>query len=240
MLGLQQARIMIHVMRRFGCSGHAITLSSYGMAFSLRQLREVLEQDRLPIAITPRHVADWADGLASAVFFQLLGFERVTRLEYFDRLPGTVLFDLNSDDTPAELAGTADAVFDLGTSEHVFHTPNVFRHITNFARPGALVVHHTPANNHTNHGFYQFAPTLYRHYYMRNRFEVLAQYMNGFDDFKDDDQRLIPLDPEQSTKQFFLTENKRSMNLFVARKTEQSLCGAIPMQDVYARLQEQT
>jgi hypothetical protein len=233
MLGLQQARMFLRLSQEHTFSGHAITLSSYGMAFNLRQLSEVINTDKFALEITQEHIRDWANGFASVVFFQILGFERVTRLEYFDIKPGVYLFDLNSEDTPADLVDSADAVFDLGTSEHVFHLPNVLKHMHRFAKVGSILVHHTPANNHTNHGFYQFAPTLYRHYYTDNRYDIISQYLNGYDTVTDTKHHFLAVDEDFANRQFFLTDDKLSMNLFLAKKTTRSLCGVIPNQGVY-------
>jgi hypothetical protein len=85
--------------------------------------------------------------------------------------PGvTIVHDLN-DPVPAALHGRFASIFDFGTLEHIFEVPTCLRSITRMLAIGGTVVHHTPANNYFNHGFYQVSATLFSDYYRANGFE---------------------------------------------------------------------
>ncbi|MSP48735.1 MAG: hypothetical protein EXQ95_05340 [Alphaproteobacteria bacterium] len=218
-------------------NGRAITLSRYLLRFSLPMLQHAAREVGYDFRYAPTAAEASEDPtvpMVSRVFFRMLGFSAVTELEYFEAGDGIYRLDLNDPRTPDDLVGVADVVFDLGTSEHIFHTPNVMSHINRFLKVGGAVVHHTPSNNHMNHGFYQFAPTFYFDRYAANGFAVEKYQVNMFKDWADPVQAFIPMDADQAGREFHsMQPNDFAMNLFVARKTATSKIGAIPQQRMY-------
>lgn len=110
--------------------------------------------------------------LTDVALFRALGFSDVHSLDVNGYEGASVLHDLNSPDVPASAAGRYDVVFDRGTSEHVFHTPNMFSAAGRLARVGGRVMHLSPSTNHMDHGFYMFAPRLFHAFYAANGFEI--------------------------------------------------------------------
>jgi SAM-dependent methyltransferase len=231
------ARQLMALQTEMSIEGHAIALSHYVVRLSLAMLRDLGRETGFDFRHAPPATEASTDPtvpMQSRTFFRMLGFAAVTELDYFEQGEAIRPFDLNSPETPSDLVGVADAVFDLGTSEHVFHTPNLLAHVGRFLKPGGVVVHHTPTNNHMNHGFYQFAPTLYYDYYAANGFTVETYLVNLFKDWTDPVQAFIPVDEEQAGREFhFMQPNDPAMNFFVARKAAGSKIGAIPQQRMY-------
>jgi SAM-dependent methyltransferase len=237
------ARQLMIEGRRLGFRGRLVALSRYALAFSLPMLEDIAGQVGFPLAYRPSP-AEASDEeiqpMASTVFYRMLGFTRATEIEYFEAGEGLYRFDLNRPETPADLAGAADAVFDFGTSEHVFHLPNVLGHVGRMLKPGGIAVHHVPINNHMNHGFYQFSPTLLFDYYRANRFAFEGAYVNIFQRWNSADQYFVPIAPERGWQEYNKTEpNEQSMILFLARKTAESTVGAVPQQRVYEEVAEE-
>lgn len=79
--------------------------------------------------------------------------------------------DLNA---PLDLPRQYDAVFNLGTAEHVFDVAQVFRSIHAHTRPGGLMVHGLPFTGWIDHGFFGFHPTFYWDLAAANGYAVQA------------------------------------------------------------------
>ena len=61
--------------------------------------------------------------------FQALRFDSVTSIDYSAYEGSSVILDLNAAETPDALHAQFDFVFDGGTMEHIFHVPNVLKHL---------------------------------------------------------------------------------------------------------------
>jgi hypothetical protein len=66
-----------------------------------------------------------------------------------------------NDPLPPQHAEQFDLVFDGGTLEHIFNVPCALRNCMELVRPGGHLILHTPTNNWSGHGFYQFSPELF-------------------------------------------------------------------------------
>jgi SAM-dependent methyltransferase len=97
----------------------------------------------------------YADGL-----FELLGAEKVSSIDASNYEGASLVHDMNAP-LPADHAGQFDLVFDGGTLEHIFNFPCALRNCMELVRPGGHLVLHTPTNNWSGHGFYQFSPELF-------------------------------------------------------------------------------
>jgi len=219
----------------FGFSGRLVTLGRYNLWFANEHFPQMAEGAGFEPAVMPPKDGELAPngGMKSRIFFETLGFSDLVEIEYFDDAPGLFIFDLNSKDTPADLIGTADAVFDFGTSEHVFHTPRVMAHIGRMLKTGGIVGHHSPMNNQANHGFYQFSPTFYADYYAANGYEPLHFAANLTDNYDSANQKFIPLDARQAVEEIYKTSDMLAMNVFFARKGENASEGICPQQSYY-------
>ena len=111
--------------------------------------------------------------ISDLLFYTALGFETVDSIDISDRDKANIRFDLNDSDITTVVQNRYDLVIDGGTMEHIFDIRRVFLHITDLMKTGGYVIHVLPGNNTYDHGFYQFSPTLFRDYYLANRFDVV-------------------------------------------------------------------
>lgn len=115
---------------------------------------------------------DRSEPLTDEELLRALGFSEVQSLDVSAYEGASVLHDLNSPDVPPDACGRYDVVFDRGTSEHVFHTPNMFVAVARLVRTGGRVIHLSPSTNHLDHGFFMFTPRLFEAFYTANQFEI--------------------------------------------------------------------
>jgi chloramphenicol-sensitive protein RarD len=145
-LSITIAALLMQMSRKVGFTGHLVTISKYNCWFTY----DMAVTAAVNAGFTPGYAPDddavfeKDNGmLLGSVFFRMLGFSQVTEMEYEGSgEAGCVLTDLNRSETPASLVGQADAVFDLGTSEHIFHFPNLLAHMGRILKPKGLVLHH--------------------------------------------------------------------------------------------------
>ena len=65
-----------------------------------------------------------------------------------------------------------ETFLDLGSTEHILNPIASFKNIIKLTKVGGMIIHHLPANNALNHGFYQFSPDLFFTIYSeKNGFE---------------------------------------------------------------------
>lgn len=62
-----------------------------------------------------------------------------------------------------------DVIFDGGSSEHMFHIPQVFMNYHNILKKWWYYIGILPMNNHVNHGFYQFSPDFFYSLFSQDR-----------------------------------------------------------------------
>lgn len=167
-------------------------------------------------------------------YFEACGYQRTRALDVSDFEGAEIIFDLNRDETPADLVGRFDAVFNGGTIEHVFHVPNALSHVTRLLGTGGIAIHLSPCHNWVDHGFYQFGPTLFFDYYDAAGFEVLESAMFLFDVTIRAPWQVIPAPPEAFGAGLSGTfDGRTALHLFMARKTAESRVRAIPVQSLY-------
>jgi hypothetical protein len=73
---------------------------------------------------------------------------------------------------PPRYVGTAGAIFDLGTIEHIFNASQAFINVSQFLRKDGLIIHCSPMTAY-QHGFYNFNPLLFWKFYQANGFEIV-------------------------------------------------------------------
>jgi SAM-dependent methyltransferase len=114
----------------------------------------------------------WTGNADDSFLFKLLGFDKVDSIDAEDFENATYVFDLNSE-LPESLHNCFDAIYDGGTMEHIFNLPQVLKNIHKMLKPGGLIMHLSPSNNHIDHGFYMFSPTFHYDYYSSNNYKVI-------------------------------------------------------------------
>lgn len=105
-------------------------------------------------------------------FFRLLGFSEVKSLDVSDYEGADILADLN-EPLAAQWHERFDVVIDIGTLHHVFDVPEALHNVHRALRVGGrAIVGMAASNNHVDHGFYMFSPTLFHDYFEANRYEI--------------------------------------------------------------------
>ncbi len=159
-------------------SGSLLTLGVQDILFTKASLYQMAEQYNFPLKkslylkiATKRELS--ANGyLDDRELFRVLGFNEVLRLDYSDYEGADIAYDLNSDSLPEELYNRFDMIIDGGTTEHVFHVPNLLRTVYRMLKVNGRIVHLSPSSNYMDHGFYMFSPTFFHDYYSANNFEI--------------------------------------------------------------------
>ena len=196
-ISLDTARALAEQFAQRGITGRALTLGKQDLDFTLQQL--LLTMSRLglvtvngsAINVSPHQKAVLdeyrANGrmlsrkpqqanagiLSDEFFFRLVGFSEVRSVDNSTYENADFVHDLNLTGMSATV-GTFDFIYDGGTMEHVFHTPNVLRNIFETLNVGGTILHHSPTNNYVDHGFYQFSPTFFYDYYHANVYADVA------------------------------------------------------------------
>ena len=81
------------------------------------------------------------------VLFKKLGFEEVKSLDHDSYEGADFIHDLNTP-IPDSLKGRFDFIYDGGTVEHIFDTPQCLRNIYDLLKPGGVIMHCSPSHNH--------------------------------------------------------------------------------------------
>ena len=96
----------------------------------------------------------------SEVLFEELGFEHCDSMDCEDAGDHpTIIHDLNRP-VPKD-AKKYDFIFDGGTTEHIYNTPQVCENIINSLEIGGIYCASVPNNNQSGHGIYQFSPEFF-------------------------------------------------------------------------------
>jgi len=109
-----------------------------------------------------------SDGLEAAIksnvfsepFFRALGSTQVDSMDNSEFEGANQIHDLNQPIPPA-LKEQFDVVYDGGTLEHVFNLTVALRSAMEMLKKDGRLFIHTPVNNSSGHGFYQFSPELF-------------------------------------------------------------------------------
>jgi SAM-dependent methyltransferase len=248
------ARLLLDEARRRPFEGAVLELGKMFVFFTRQELARWAQMHRVPLA----DVADVglshdpalaAQGcLDDRSFFSLLGFARVTSCDASRWEGADILLDLNQP-APEELRGRFDVVFEGGTIQHVFHLPRVLQNVHHFLKPGGRVIHGmSPSNNHVDHGFYMYSPTLFYDFYSANRFEINTFYLFDFAlayyvraRLETTRWRIYRYQPGCLDDLSYGRFGNRQAGIFVvATKTEDSTGDAIPQQGFYRDLWRRT
>jgi hypothetical protein len=166
--------------------------------------------------------------------FGAMGFTNVKSLDICYYEDADYIFDLNQADIKQHVELNFDLVIDGGTMEHIFHVPNCFQNIFDVLKVGGCVLHLSPANNHLDHGFYQFCPTLFYDYYASNNYSVLDAKIFSF--WPNDEQwEWKPYQPHSlDAVNMGGLDAKIYGTAILARKQSHSTYDVIPQQSYYA------
>ena len=169
--------LIVREHKRAPFSGRVLTLgrqhidASYDAVLKVFALHESAPQPHIAVS-APYSKTSVID---PELFFRMLGLE-TTVLDLSIESAPDIVVDLNDpiDERYHNLFGL---VLDGGTLEHVFDIRQGFVNVANMAAIDGRVMHLNPVNNHVNHGFVQFSPTMFFDYYESNGFTDLSATM---------------------------------------------------------------
>jgi SAM-dependent methyltransferase len=232
-------RVLLREAERVDMTGRVLELGMQDVFATRAELLETMQEfGRKPVRhasqlLSRKEILAKAEWVSDIYFFQALGFSDCKALDVSAYEHADILFDLNQAETPPELVDQWDVVFDGGTIEHVFHTPNALANIFRFLKTGGRVIHMAPSSNHMDHGFYMFSPTLFWDYYKANRFDVnvcqIIRYTRDGGPWEISEYIPGALTPVSLGG----LDDALYMVLLIATKTAQSTCDAIPQQGFY-------
>jgi SAM-dependent methyltransferase len=224
-------------------SGSLLLLGQGDIYFDISRFRKFASQagvclnDTIPIR--PSHAPEFAlKGYPHCeTIFRMLGFSSIFVLDYSDFQGADIIFDLNSDRVPRELAGKFDAIIDHGTLEHVFHYPNALNSVFRMLRVGGRAIFSAPSNNYFDHGFYMLQPTLFADWFEANQWKIESIEVAQFTS----DQEVAPcffVDYETGlfdSVSYGKMDGKLYSTIAIATKTSATTGDICPQQGLYAR-----
>jgi SAM-dependent methyltransferase len=145
--------------------GRQVVTTSYAEARRLFELLGLEPAPHVPIAAPQSE----NERISTELFFEMLGVDSAWVLDVLPDDEPDIVADLN-DPIPERYHGKFGLVIDGGTLEHVFDVRQAFVNLASLLEPGGRVMHFNPVNNHVNHGFVQFSPTIFFDYYESNGF----------------------------------------------------------------------
>jgi len=99
-------------------------------------------------------------GEGSEKLFQGLGFSDIDSIDNSNYENASIIHDMNKPVSDG-LKNQYDYIYDGGTTEHIFNTPQVFDNIINMLKIGGIYCSVVPNNNFSGHGLYQFSPEFF-------------------------------------------------------------------------------
>lgn len=76
----------------------------------------------------------------------------------------SIIWDLNNAGGPS-VVGKFDTILEFGTIEHVFDIANSLRVLNELLAPGGRILHSSPSNGFSGHGFWQVSPVTFDEWY---------------------------------------------------------------------------
>lgn len=149
-------------------------------------------------------------GFTSALF-KACGYG-YSALDIFDA-EGTILFDLNRQEVPAEMRGKYDLVTNFGTTEHIINQYLGLKTVHDLAKVGGIMYHELPLSGFHMHGYFSYNPLLFIQLAEANRYEVVMQAYGKND-------RDFVLAPEAMRLNGYVDEGWYDLGIeFIFRKT---------------------
>lgn len=191
------------------------------------------------VDIKPSHLKSFADkGYPHCeTIFKMLGFSKVSVLDYSGFEGADILHDLNASDLSEDLIEKFDCIIDHGTLEHVFHLPNALQSIFRMLKTGGRFMVSAPSGNFFDHGFYMLQPTLVADWLSINKWQVesiqVVQYTANQETepcfFADYTPRMF------DAVSYGKLDNKLYLTVAIATKVLESTGNKIPQQGAYSK-----
>src|SRR3954454_677486 len=159
-MGLETtAATLICAAKKIGAEfEHCATIGRQGFGVPKHLLRRIASVLDLP----KMNVDDLSREKFSEPFFYALGAQEVNSIDFSDYEGASHIHDMNRP-IPESLSKRYSFIFDGGSLEHVFNSPQAFRNCMEMLKIGGYFVQVTMANNALGHGFWQLSPeVMYR------------------------------------------------------------------------------
>jgi hypothetical protein len=111
----------------------------------------------------PKVKLDYLSGYAEN-FIRNIGFDTVDSLDLTDFEGANKLYNLSiplSGQNASSIEERYDAVFDFGTSEHIFSIASSLKNSLFMLKKGGVMIMSLPMTGFTDHGFFQMSPCFY-------------------------------------------------------------------------------
>jgi len=243
------ARLLLDEAHRRPFTGTVLQLARTSIFFTEAELRRWARKHGVALAADaatslshdPRLAMQGC--LSDRSFFHLLGFDQVVSADISDYEGADILWDLNQP-APETLYERFDLVFEGGTIQHIFDLRQVFANIHSTLKTGGRVIHAmSPSNNHVDHGFYMFSPTLFADTYSTFGYRIETIYLCDFLPFWFHGRlfsrpfRIYRYLPGSLDHLSYGRWGNRQTNIFVvATKLPGASSEAVPQQGQYRRL----
>jgi len=159
-IGYQAAQLLCKYYKDNSISANnakCIMLGRHNMTLRSQNQKNIINSSYPHISI------DSLSGYAEN-FFENIGFTSVDSLDLTDFEGANKLFNLSiplSTQNANSIENKYDAVFDLGTSEHVFSISSSINNSLFMLKKGGALIMCLPMSGHTDHGFFQVSPCFY-------------------------------------------------------------------------------
>lgn len=217
--------------------GTVVALGEPLLLFNRRQLAVICQKLNCSYPKTWDDKSKMNSAFTAKDYFIELGYDKYLALDYSDYEGADIVHNLNFKIEDEKLKGVADLIFDAGTMEHVFNTPQVFDCIHDLLKVGGRIVYSTPTNGYLDHGFYQFSPTLFTDYYKVNKYEAI----NGtlIDRASLGSVRLAPYRFDiyrKESPKYIRDRHSFTLSFFCFEKKTNSTSNEIPIQTFYSSM----
>ena len=164
-LPIPSMRLILREHKKEPFEGRVLTLGRMLVLATYKQVLELFKQEgvvpnRLDNSFDvgtkipgKRDRTDKESGFTSdKALFALLGIDNLETLDISGYENPEHIHDLNTP-VPQRLIGRFDAIFDFGTTEHVFDIRQTLDNISSMLKPGGRILHLVAATNRIGHGY---------------------------------------------------------------------------------------
>lgn len=244
-LPIPSMRLIIREHKKEPLKGHVLTLGRMAVLATYKEILNLFKEEgvtpkaldedfdtRTNISSMRKSIGKMNSFTSDVVFFKLLGVDYLETLDISTYENADIIHDMNTP-VPKNLVCRFDAIFDFGTTEHIFNTQQTLDNINLMLKPDGRVLHLVPATNRIGHGYYMFSPELFYDYYWANKFidcqGYLVELNRGDPSFIKWKLYRYRYDSYKTLATSFKSPNGVG-TFFVARKTKDSTSGITPAQ----------
>jgi hypothetical protein len=204
-IDMATALYFVEAVRLGRIRGRGLTLGKLDPSFTFEQLGKLMARQKLltidggmmSVSARQKAVVEHFQGngrlvshnplhaqrghISDEFFYRFIGLDEVYSVDHITFADADFAFDLNQPGL-VRAVGTFDFVFDSGTMERVFHTPNLLQNLHEVLNVDGVVIHQSPTNNCLDRGFYQYSPAFFADYYGANGYadvEITLQRVAG-------------------------------------------------------------